>query len=127
LPWGSGRLALYQGYIDLLMRGDDGRLPARERELLALVTSVENRCEVCVISHASALNAGATIVQTSVTGTPVQSGWTYSFAQGQFTGAQDLQHVEQPRRHVQFWSVTTGHGQQRGGDGAAERHSRADQ
>jgi uncharacterized peroxidase-related enzyme len=55
LPWGPGRLALYQGYIDLLMRGDDGRLPARERELLALVTSVENRCEVCVISHASAL------------------------------------------------------------------------
>jgi hypothetical protein len=34
------------------------------------------------------LNAGATIVQTSVTGTPVQTGWTYSFAQGQFTGAQ---------------------------------------
>lgn len=55
LPWGPGRLALYQGYIDLLMRGEDGRLPARERELLALVTSVENRCEVCVISHASAL------------------------------------------------------------------------
>jgi uncharacterized peroxidase-related enzyme len=55
LPWGPGRLALYQGYIDLLMRGDDGRLPARERELLALVTSVENRCEVCVISHALAL------------------------------------------------------------------------
>lgn len=55
LPWGAGRLPLYQGYIDLLMRGDDGRLPARERELLALVTSVENRCEVCVISHASAL------------------------------------------------------------------------
>ena len=55
LPWGPGRLPLYQGYIDLLMRGDDGRLPARERELLALVTSVENRCEVCVISHASAL------------------------------------------------------------------------
>jgi uncharacterized peroxidase-related enzyme len=55
LPWGPGRLSLYQGYIDLLMRGEDGRLPARERELLALVTSVENRCEVCVISHASAL------------------------------------------------------------------------
>jgi uncharacterized peroxidase-related enzyme len=55
LPWGPGRLPLYQGYIDLLMRGDDGRLPARERELLALVTSVENRCEVCVVSHASAL------------------------------------------------------------------------
>ncbi len=55
LPWGKGRLPLYQGYIDLLMRGEDGRLPARERELLALVTSVENRCEVCVVSHASAL------------------------------------------------------------------------
>jgi hypothetical protein len=34
------------------------------------------------------LNAGATIVQTSVTGVPVQTGWIYTFAQGQFTGAQ---------------------------------------
>jgi hypothetical protein len=34
------------------------------------------------------LTAGATIVQTSVTGAPVLTGWTYTFAQGQFTGAQ---------------------------------------
>lgn len=33
------------------------------------------------------LMAGATIVQTSITGAPVQTGWTYTFAQGQFTGA----------------------------------------
>jgi uncharacterized peroxidase-related enzyme len=55
LPFGPGRLALYQGYLDRLMRGADGHLPALERELLALVTSVENRCEVCILSHAAAL------------------------------------------------------------------------
>lgn len=55
LPFGPGRLALYQGYLDRVMRGADGHLPPLERELLALVTSVENRCEVCILSHASAL------------------------------------------------------------------------
>lgn len=55
LPFGPGRLALYQGYLDRLMRGPDGELPPVERELLALIASVENRCEVCIISHGSAL------------------------------------------------------------------------
>jgi uncharacterized peroxidase-related enzyme len=55
LPFGPGRLALYQGYLDRLMRGADGHLPPLERELLALVASVENRCEVCILSHAAAL------------------------------------------------------------------------
>ncbi len=55
LPFGPGRLALYQGYLDKLMRAADGQLPPLERELLALVTSVENRCEVCILSHAAAL------------------------------------------------------------------------
>jgi uncharacterized peroxidase-related enzyme len=55
LPFGPGRLALYQGYLDRLMRSPDGRLPPLERELLALVTSVENRCEVCILSHGAAL------------------------------------------------------------------------
>lgn len=55
LPFGPGRLALYQGYLDRLMRSPDGHLPPLERELLALVTSVENRCEVCILSHSSAL------------------------------------------------------------------------
>jgi uncharacterized peroxidase-related enzyme len=55
LPFGPGRLALYQGYLDRLMRSADGQLPPLERELLALVTSVENRCEVCILSHGSAL------------------------------------------------------------------------
>ena len=32
--------------------------------------------------------AGATIVQTSMTPAPVQTGWTYTFINGQFTGAQ---------------------------------------
>lgn len=55
LPFGPGRLALYQGYLDKLMRSDDALLPGRERELLALVVSAENRCEPCVRSHAAAL------------------------------------------------------------------------
>jgi len=55
LPFGPGRLALYQGYLDRLMRAPDGLLPPLERELLALVTSVENRCEVCILSHSAAL------------------------------------------------------------------------
>ena len=55
LPFAPGRLALYQGYLDRLMRSDDARLPGLERELLALVVSVENRCEPCVLSHAAAL------------------------------------------------------------------------
>ena len=33
----------------------DVRLPGHERELLALVVSVENRCEPCVRTHAAAL------------------------------------------------------------------------
>jgi uncharacterized peroxidase-related enzyme len=55
LPFGPDRLALYQGYLDRLMRSSDARLPGIERELLALVVSTENRCEVCVMSHATAL------------------------------------------------------------------------
>ena len=55
LPFAPGRLALYQGYLDRLMRSSDARLPGLERELLALVVSVENRCEPCVLSHATAL------------------------------------------------------------------------
>jgi uncharacterized peroxidase-related enzyme len=55
LPFGPGRLALYQRFLDRLMRSDDCYLPGIERELLALVTSVENRCEPCVHAHAAAL------------------------------------------------------------------------
>ena len=55
LPFAPGRLALYQGYLDRLMRSDDARLPGLERELLALVVSVENRCEPCVNAHSAAL------------------------------------------------------------------------
>jgi len=55
LPFGPGRLALYQRYLDCLMRSDDALLPGIERELLALVASVENRCEPCVRTHAAAL------------------------------------------------------------------------
>ncbi|MGN6463577.1 MAG: peroxidase-related enzyme [Pseudolabrys sp.] len=55
LPIEADRLTLLQGYLDRLMRSDDAALPPQERELLALVVSVENRCDVCVMSHAVAL------------------------------------------------------------------------
>ena len=55
LPFAPGRLALYQRFLDRLMRSDDACLPGIERELLALVVSVENRCEPCVNAHAAAL------------------------------------------------------------------------
>ena len=40
---------------DAVVREPEGALSARERELIALVVSVENRCEACVFGHAAAL------------------------------------------------------------------------
>lgn len=57
LPFEPDRLALFQGYINRLMRGSDCLLSGQERELIALVVSIENRCEACIITHAGALQA----------------------------------------------------------------------
>jgi uncharacterized peroxidase-related enzyme len=57
LPFEPDRLALFQGYVNRLMRGADCLLTGQERELIALVVSLENRCEACVITHAGALEA----------------------------------------------------------------------
>jgi len=57
MPIEPDRLALFQGYVNRLMRSDDCLLPARERELISLVVSLENRCEACIITHAGALEA----------------------------------------------------------------------
>jgi uncharacterized peroxidase-related enzyme len=57
LPFEPDRLALFQGYVNRLMRGPDCLLSGQERELIALVVSLENRCEACVITHAGALAA----------------------------------------------------------------------
>lgn len=57
LPIESERLALFQGYVNRLMRSDDCQLTGQERELVALVVSLENRCEACIITHAGALAA----------------------------------------------------------------------
>jgi uncharacterized peroxidase-related enzyme len=54
LPWESDRISLYQGFLDRLMRSDDCKLSRLERELLAFVTSTENRCEPCVLAHGAA-------------------------------------------------------------------------
>jgi uncharacterized peroxidase-related enzyme len=57
LPFEPERLALFQGYVNRLMRNADCRLSGQERELVALVVSLENRCEACIITHAGALEA----------------------------------------------------------------------
>ncbi len=57
LPFEPERLALFQGYVNRLMRSDDCALPGHERELISLVVSLENRCEACIITHAGALQA----------------------------------------------------------------------
>ena len=57
MPFEPDRLALFQGYVNRLMRSDDCLLSGRERELVALVVSLENRCEACIITHAGALEA----------------------------------------------------------------------
>jgi uncharacterized peroxidase-related enzyme len=57
MPFEPDRLALFQGYVNRLMRSDDCKLSGRERELIALVVSLENRCEACIITHAGALEA----------------------------------------------------------------------
>ena len=57
LPFEPERLALFQGYVNRLMRSDDCLLTGQERELVALVVSLENRCEACIITHTGALQA----------------------------------------------------------------------
>ena len=57
LPFEPDRLALFQGYVNRLMRGADCLLSGQERELVALVVSMENRCEACIITHAGAVTA----------------------------------------------------------------------
>ena len=57
LPIEPDRLALFQGYVNRLMRGDDCLMNGQERELISLVVSLENRCEACIITHAGALQA----------------------------------------------------------------------
>jgi len=50
-------LVAVTGLGDTVVRDEQGALSARERELIALVVSVENRCEPCVFGHAAALRA----------------------------------------------------------------------
>lgn len=57
LPFEPDRLSLFQGYVNRLMRSEDCQLNGQERELIALVVSLENRCEACIITHAGALAA----------------------------------------------------------------------
>jgi len=52
--------------VSQTLKAEGNALPARERELLALVVSVENRCEPCVFSHAAQLR--------QITGDPILVG-----------------------------------------------------
>lgn len=51
--WPALLLALES--VSQALKTEGNALPPRERELLALVVSVENRCEPCVFSHAAQL------------------------------------------------------------------------
>ncbi|MEL6793084.1 MAG: peroxidase-related enzyme [Pseudomonadota bacterium] len=57
LPIEADRLHHFQSYVNRLMRSGDCLLTGQERELVALVVSMENRCEACIITHAGALAA----------------------------------------------------------------------
>jgi len=48
-------LAAVTALGNAVVRDGEGVLTPRERELIALVVSVENRCEACVFAHAAAL------------------------------------------------------------------------
>jgi uncharacterized peroxidase-related enzyme len=48
-------LAAISALGDAVVRDATGQLSLRERELMALVVSAENRCEACVFMHAAAL------------------------------------------------------------------------
>lgn len=47
-------LVRWWGYYDELMRGESG-LSKAQREMIAVVVSVANRCHYCIVSHSAAL------------------------------------------------------------------------
>jgi uncharacterized peroxidase-related enzyme len=49
-----GLLLRWWAYYDELLRGDSG-LSKAQREMIAVVVSVENRCQYCIVSHSAAL------------------------------------------------------------------------
>jgi len=67
----------------------DGNLPIAWIAFQPLQTNLVSWMEnYTIYATSTVLQSGATISQTSVTGAPVQTGWTYTFASGQFAGAQ---------------------------------------
>jgi uncharacterized peroxidase-related enzyme len=47
-------LTAWWAYYDELLRGDSG-LTKAQREMIAVVVSVQNRCHYCIVSHSAAL------------------------------------------------------------------------
>jgi uncharacterized peroxidase-related enzyme len=47
-------LLAWWAHYDELLRGDSG-LSKAQREMIAVVVSVENRCQYCIVSHSAAL------------------------------------------------------------------------
>ena len=62
LALGEDRLADAFGYLLQLMAREGTHLGPREKELMAVVVSVENRCLYCVIAHGAALAAVSDVV-----------------------------------------------------------------
>jgi uncharacterized peroxidase-related enzyme len=62
LALGEDRLADSFGYLLQLMAREGTHLEAREKELMAVVVSVENRCLYCDIAHGAALAAVSDLV-----------------------------------------------------------------
>lgn len=50
-------LVAQEGLLRSLMGDEDSSLTTKERELIALVVSVENTCDACIFSHSSLLRA----------------------------------------------------------------------
>ena len=68
-------LLRWNGHMDELMRGESG-LTKAQREMIAVVVSVMNRCNYCIVSHTAALR--------KLTGDPVladQIAASYKYAE----------------------------------------------
>ena len=67
-------LVRWWNYYDELMRGESG-LSKAQREMIAVVVSVTNRCHYCIVSHSSALRK---LTEDPVLADQVATGYKYA-------------------------------------------------
>src|SRR5262245_22093794 len=67
-------LELWWAFYDELMRGDSS-LTKAEREMIAVVVSVVNRCHYCIVSHSAALRK---LTGDTVLAEQLVTGYTYA-------------------------------------------------